>query len=259
MLSSLLQWHEWLKKPCISRESARKSGMATSWLMRTMKSVAPRHTGMKNNTIKMHLVHHIGEDILDFGVPQNVNSAFAESAHIHLAKITSKNTQRRPETFTLQAAERYVENLTIERSHIEVKPQAPLLSNTQTQECRRQSVIWMDLQNRCHFRFFSWHHQQLPQEAKHIDRLEHVWMDEWVKNSLFSIAFRMLQHPDCTVSPNLTPFIMHPATGLLMWDNCIVQTQVSKANHGMTTPCSDGMVLNCPFPVESTLLSTSNN
>ena len=184
MLSSLLQWHEWLKKPCISRESARKSGMATSWLMRTMKSVAPRHTGMKNNTIKMHLVHHIGEDILDFGVPQNVNSAFAESAHIHLAKITSKNTQRRPETFTLQAAERYVENLTIERSHIEVKPQAPLLSNTQTQECRRQFVIWMDLQNRCHFRFFSWHHQQLPQEAKHIDRLEHVLMDERVKKLL---------------------------------------------------------------------------
>ena len=146
-----------------------------------MKSVAPRHTGMKNNTIKMHLVHHVGGDILDFGVPQNVNSAFAESAHIHLAKITSKNTQRRPETFTLQAAERYVENLTIERSHIEVKPPAPLLLNTQTQICRHQFVIWMDLQNRCHFRFFSWHHQQLPQEAKHIDRLEHVLMDEGEK------------------------------------------------------------------------------
>ena len=89
-----------VEKSFISRESARKSGKATSWLMQTMKSVAPRHTGMKNNTIKMHLLHHIGEDILDFGVPQNVNSAFAESAQIHLAKITSKNTQRRPETFT---------------------------------------------------------------------------------------------------------------------------------------------------------------
>jgi hypothetical protein len=184
LVSSLLQWHEWLKKPFISRESARKSGKATSWLMRTMKTVAPRHTGMKNNTIKMHLVHHIGEDILDFGVPQNVNSAFAESAHIHLAKITSKNTQRRPETFTLQAAERYVENLTIERSHIEFQPLNPLLSNTQTKECRRQFIIWMDLQNTCHYRFLPWQQQQLPLEAHLLDRLEDVLMEERVKKLL---------------------------------------------------------------------------
>jgi hypothetical protein len=124
--------------------------------MRTMKTVAPRHTGMKDSTIKTHLVHHIGEDILDFGVPHNANSAFAESAHIHLANISSKNTQRRPGTFTLQAAERYVENLTIERSHIEVQPLDPLLStHTQTNECRRQFIIWMDLQNTCHCRLLA--------------------------------------------------------------------------------------------------------
>jgi hypothetical protein len=47
LLSSLLKWHEWLKKPIISRDSARKSGKAVCWLMRWMKKVAPRHTGMK--------------------------------------------------------------------------------------------------------------------------------------------------------------------------------------------------------------------
>ena len=64
----------------------------------------------------MHLVvHHIGEDVLDFGALQNVNSAFAESTHINLAKISSKNTQHRPETFTqVQAAECYMENLAIQ-------------------------------------------------------------------------------------------------------------------------------------------------
>jgi hypothetical protein len=39
---------------------------------------------MGNNTIKNHLVLHICKDILDHGVPENVNSAYAESAHILL-------------------------------------------------------------------------------------------------------------------------------------------------------------------------------
>jgi hypothetical protein len=139
---------------------------------------------MKNNTIKMHLVHHIREGVLDFGVPENVNSAFAESAHIHLAKITSKNTQRRPGTFTLQAAERSVENLTNEWSHIDVQPLDPWLSNTQAKECRHQFIIWMDLQNTCHYCFFPWQQQQLPLEVHLVDRLEDVLMDKRVKELL---------------------------------------------------------------------------
>ena len=43
------------------------------------------------------------KDILDHGVPDNVNSAYAESAHITLAKITSRNTQKRAISFTKQA------------------------------------------------------------------------------------------------------------------------------------------------------------
>ncbi|KAI2507104.1 hypothetical protein MHU86_7373 [Fragilaria crotonensis] len=68
---------------------------------------------MGNNTIKTHLVLHLSEDILDHGVPENVNSAYAESAHIPLSKITARNTQKRAKTFTRQAAHRYIENLAI--------------------------------------------------------------------------------------------------------------------------------------------------
>ena len=63
--------------------------------------------------IKNHLVLHLSENILDHGVPENVNSAYAESAHIPLSKVTARNTQKRAATFTKQAAERYVENLAI--------------------------------------------------------------------------------------------------------------------------------------------------
>ena len=76
---------------------------------------------MGNNTIKMHLVLHICEDILDHGVPENVNSTYTESAHITLAKITLSNTQKCASSFTRQAAERYIENLAISRAACDVE------------------------------------------------------------------------------------------------------------------------------------------
>ena len=115
-LSSLLEWHAWLKQSRISRLSAKRSGLAVSSLMRSLKFVAPRLSGaMGNTTIKTHLVLHMDEDILDFGVPEVTNSSYAESAHITISKDTTRNTQKRQQTFTLQAAMRYVENLAIRK------------------------------------------------------------------------------------------------------------------------------------------------
>jgi hypothetical protein len=75
--------------------------------------VAPRPKGMGSNTIKTHMVLHLSEDILNHGVPDNVKSAYAESAHIPLSKITARNAQKRATTLTLQAANRNIENLAI--------------------------------------------------------------------------------------------------------------------------------------------------
>ena len=117
LVSSLLEWHAWLKQPEIRRTSVAKSVYATSHLMRTLRFVAPRLSGgMKSNTIKTHLVLHIHEDILNFGVPEVMNSSYAESGHITICKDTTRTTQKRSETFTLQAARRYVENLAIHRA-----------------------------------------------------------------------------------------------------------------------------------------------
>jgi hypothetical protein len=66
--------------------------------------VSPIASGMGNGTIKTHLELHLREDILEHGVPENVNSSYAESAHIPFAKITSRNTQKCATSFTKQAA-----------------------------------------------------------------------------------------------------------------------------------------------------------
>jgi hypothetical protein len=68
---------------------------------------------MGNTNIQNHLVLHHCKDILDHGVPENVNNVYAELAHIPLSKLTARNTQKRANTFTKQAAEKYVENLAV--------------------------------------------------------------------------------------------------------------------------------------------------
>ena len=120
VISSLLTWHQWMKQPIIPKEQVKSAHVVVQWLMRLVPTVAPCTTGMTNNTITKHLVWHLCEDILDHGVPDNVNSAFAESAHIPLAKITSRNTQKRAISFTKQAAHRYVENIVVSLASADV-------------------------------------------------------------------------------------------------------------------------------------------
>ena len=86
-----------------------------------MANISLRETGMGNDTINTHLVLHICDDIHDHGVPESVNSAYAESAHITLAKRTSANTQKCDVSFTRQAAKRYIENLAISRASCDVE------------------------------------------------------------------------------------------------------------------------------------------
>ena len=102
-----------MKQSTIPKAQVTKSHCAVQWLMRQIAGVSPRASGMGNNTIKTHLVLHLSKDILDHGVPENVNSAYAESAHIPLSKIMARNTQKCAKTFRRQAVNRYIENLAI--------------------------------------------------------------------------------------------------------------------------------------------------
>ena len=84
---------------------------------------------MGNSKIKMHLALHLCKDTLDHGVPDNDNSAYAESAHIPLAKITSWNTQNRADSFTKQTAYHYVENLAVTLASADVTNDVKLMGS----------------------------------------------------------------------------------------------------------------------------------
>ena len=93
VVSSLLQWHQWMKQSHISKSQVSKLQLAVQWLMWMVTEVSLWPKGMGTNTINTHLVLHLMEDMLDHCVPRNLNSAYAESAHIPLAKETAGKTQ----------------------------------------------------------------------------------------------------------------------------------------------------------------------
>jgi hypothetical protein len=102
-----------MKQPTIAKEQVKNSHLTMQWLIQQVAKVSTHTKGMGNNTIKTHLALHLCKDILDHGVPDDINSAYAEYPHIPLAKMTSRNTQKWAVSFTKQAAHRYVENLAV--------------------------------------------------------------------------------------------------------------------------------------------------
>jgi hypothetical protein len=55
----------------------------------------------------------LGPDIFDHGFPDNVDSAYAESAHIPIARLTSRNTQKCAIQLTKLGANFNMENLVV--------------------------------------------------------------------------------------------------------------------------------------------------
>ena len=177
LVSLLLEWHAWLKQPEMRRTSVVKSVYVTSHLLRLLWYVAPRLTGgMKSSTIKTHLVLHIHKDILNFGVPEVMNSSYAESGHITICKDTTRNTQKRSQTFTVQAAVRYVENLAINRASTAIVDSTRITDsvsgNTESAKlCGKQFIVYENSEGEtlCHCRRSSKKSKDCLNEAFGLD------------------------------------------------------------------------------------------
>ena len=69
-----------------------------------------------NNTVKNHYPHHIVENIRRGGSPQNSNSSIGESLHVTAVKRPGRRTNMHTAEFEPNTGERYVENITVDRS-----------------------------------------------------------------------------------------------------------------------------------------------
>jgi hypothetical protein len=124
----LLGWRYWLKKSSIPRLQVEQSQLATQTLMMMFKSTVKRKHGNGSKFSKLHLPCHFWENMVDFGVITNVDSGPPESNHKPNAKAPSQHTQMQAQSFEVQTAQGYVENLIIDFAadalHIEETPAA---------------------------------------------------------------------------------------------------------------------------------------
>jgi len=84
-------------------------------IMNLYKDTVNRKKGMGDNLIKIHLLMHMADDILNLGLPISFDSAPGENRHISAVKIPASKTQHNSDTFYEQIGKRVVEDIAIDR------------------------------------------------------------------------------------------------------------------------------------------------
>ena len=108
MIETLLEWEEWMKSPKLMKKHVRAARQKHRYIMYLIKKVANRTVGMGLKLTKFHCIVHIADDILNFGVPMEVDTGSNESGH-KPTKTAAKLTQKNKKTFEIQTATRLQE------------------------------------------------------------------------------------------------------------------------------------------------------
>jgi hypothetical protein len=118
-LALLLQYEAYMRWKDIPKKSLRKVELFIPYFMDQVLRAFSRKEGTKNNFIKAHLPLHLCWDIGRLGTPSNYNSGPGEAMHKVSGKEPGRRTNMNHNKFESQTATRYVENLAVERSHID--------------------------------------------------------------------------------------------------------------------------------------------
>ena len=102
LLETQLQFLSWLQLPSMLVTDVKRMDKKVRELMEMTKQVGKRKKGMAFKTMNFHGIKHVPDDILNFGVPSNVDTKSDEMHHKD-DKKSAKRTQKRPKTFDIQA------------------------------------------------------------------------------------------------------------------------------------------------------------
>ena len=108
VIETLLQWEVWMKKDKLMKKHVRAARQKHRYIMYLIKKVASRKKGMGLKITKFHAILHIADDILNFGVPMEVDTGSNETGH-KPTKTAAKLTQKQRKTFEIQTATRLEE------------------------------------------------------------------------------------------------------------------------------------------------------
>ena len=108
LLETLLQWEAFMKLEQMQIKHVKRLEKKHRYLFHLLKKVMKREKGMGMRLVKLHALLHLCLDILNHGVPLNVDTSDNEE-HWKPAKVAAKLTQKDMRVFERQAATRLVE------------------------------------------------------------------------------------------------------------------------------------------------------
>lgn len=101
LMETTLQFEAWMKQPEIRVYDIRRLKTKVREYMAMQKHIGRRKEGMQFKTFNFHASLHVAQDMLDFGVPANMDTMSNEMHH-KPTKTAALRTQRRMKTFDLQ-------------------------------------------------------------------------------------------------------------------------------------------------------------
>ena len=119
LLETLITWEEWMKSDKMSRHEVKRAKKKFRYIMYLVKKIGRRAKGMGLKITKFHAIMHLAQDILNFGIPMEVDTGSSEAGHKG-AKTAAKLTQKKFETFDKQTAIRLEEVHLLELAQHEI-------------------------------------------------------------------------------------------------------------------------------------------
>ena len=108
LVELMLEWEAYLNEPRMQIKHVKRLEKKHRYIMYIMRRVAQRTKGMGLKLLKFHTILHIWEDIIECGVPLELDTS-ANEMHHKPSKFASTLTQRAADTFNFQTAKRLCE------------------------------------------------------------------------------------------------------------------------------------------------------
>ena len=107
-IETVLEWEAFLKLDEMNLFHVKRLKRKHKYVMYLIKKVANRTEGMGMKLLKFHAIMHMALDIINFAVPNALDTGSNESHH-KLTKVAAKLTQRMLDVFEKQTAQRLEE------------------------------------------------------------------------------------------------------------------------------------------------------
>jgi hypothetical protein len=121
LFEMILMMEQFLKQHEFERSSIILMKDHVTAIFNLYKDTVNRKVGMGDNLIKIHLIRHIADDILNLGLPISFDSAPGENRHISAVKIPASRTQHQMHTFYEQIGMRVAEDIAIDRGYYDIE------------------------------------------------------------------------------------------------------------------------------------------